>query len=167
VNLIRALEMNAGNTATAETTERLCATLQLLHMKANFTIKKLEVLYNGKTIDLHNNFDLIRIEHFVKDNSVMLYWIKSTGAWAVSEAYQQVTIIHEGVSFFTILPASGELPIHENSSLEAVTFYPSSNRNENEFFLDQEEPLGEDDIIYAFVGGMTIRVGCDEVILQT
>jgi hypothetical protein len=136
-------------------------------MKTNFRIKNLEVLYKGKAIDLHNNFNLVRIEHSVADNSVTLNWVKSTEAWAVSEEYQQITILHQGVSFFTILPGSGDFGNNEDSCLEAVSFYPSLTRNENEFFLDQEEPRDEDDIIYTFVGGMIIRIGSDEVILKT
>ena len=73
-------------------------------MKTNFSIKCFrEIQYDGREIDLHNNFDLVTVEHSVEHRSVTLNWIKSTEDWAIAEEYQKLTIVHKGVSFFTIL----------------------------------------------------------------
>jgi hypothetical protein len=54
---------------------------------------------------------------------------------------------------------------YDRQTLSEVTFFPSSERDEMEQFLNQMEPDEDDDIIYTFIGEQILRIGCENVIL--
>jgi len=78
---------------------------------------------------------------------------------------EKVTIMHEGVDYFKVLPASQAMSDADSQTLSEVSFFPSNEREEDRRFMDQNLPGEDDDIIYSFIGNQVIRIGCQEATL--
>lgn len=133
-------------------------------MKINFQLTKNYALnYQGRHIDLHNNFDFIKIEFSVETMMLILRWRMATGNWVQQDELPCLTLIHKNVSYLNILPRNSSMPLSEDSCLSDITFWPSSSRAINDSITDQNLPNEEDDILYIFQSGQIIRVNCKEI----
>src|SRR5574337_1015696 len=132
-------------------------------MRANFRITdNYAVNYEGKHIDLHNNFDFTGFEYSIATMTLVLSWVKSSGDWVAQNELRHLRFVHRNVSYLTILPRDPETPLSEDFCLSDVTFFPSSMRDDNESILSQDLPIEEDDVLYIFQSGQTSRVHCEE-----
>jgi hypothetical protein len=135
-------------------------------MKANFKIENFrDILFEGKYFDLHNNFKFESFHYDLESAQVTLEWVKDIGNWIPDSEFETVTITHTGVLYFKVLPTSENASLYDRQTLSEVTFFPSSERDEMEQFLNQMEPDEDDDIIYTFIGEQILRIGCENVIL--
>ncbi|GAA4325453.1 hypothetical protein [Flaviaesturariibacter amylovorans] len=137
-------------------------------MKANFEIELFrDIRFENRHIDLHNNFLFEGFNYDLAKAQVTLHWVKDTGDWISSDELAAIAITHFDVTFFKVQPMSETVPLIDSQTLSEVTFYPSDERNEDERFLDQSVPDVDDDIIYSFLGGQIIRIGCSVATLQS
>lgn len=127
-----------------------------------------EVLYNGQEIDIHNNFDFVGYEYKIANRELILKWIKSERVLFKEDEFSKLRLIHSNVSFLSISYDSKnyEFPDDDNC-LSEVTFFPSTERETNNEFVDQNKPNDNDDIIYTFQSEHFIRVGCESILLIT
>jgi hypothetical protein len=137
-------------------------------MIVNFEVIDFYALfYNGKQLDVHNNFDFIGYEYKISGRELILKWIKSDGNWIKEDEFSKLTLIHSNVSFLNVSYDNKDYEFPENDiCLSEVTFFPSALRMTNNKFIDQRKPNENDDIIYTFQSGHFIRVCCESVELK-
>jgi hypothetical protein len=136
-------------------------------MVVNFEIKEnYALLYGGRHIDLHNNFDFVDYNYSNALRQLVITWKKAEGKWVNADELQKLTLIHTNVSFVHVsYDHSYEYP-NDDRCLADLSFYPSSDRQTNDRIISQNKPDVDDDIIYSFQSGSFIRVGCNAIELS-
>src|SRR4051812_46121520 len=133
-------------------------------MKVNFEIKdSMALIFKGAYFDLHNNFDFSHFAYTVDSQLLVLTWLKSGENWAINEQVSKLAIIHKAVSFLSVTARDPAYPLSDDTCLADITYFPSSERHMNDRTTDQPVPDFDDDLLYIFQSGQTIRVNCDEV----
>jgi hypothetical protein len=133
-------------------------------MQANFSIHEhYAITYNGRHIDLHNNFHFTGYSYTVAERKLELYWIKGSGNWIAEDELPKLKITHTNVFFLNIgyNNLSYDYP-DDDKCLGEITFFPASERTVNNAIINQWEPNEGDDIIYIFETEHFIRIGCDK-----
>jgi hypothetical protein len=70
-------------------------------MKVNFDIiDNYALTYEGRHIDLHNNFDFIGFDYNVAEREVRLNWKKSSGEWVDKNKIFTITSFHTKYRLF-------------------------------------------------------------------
>jgi len=138
-------------------------------MLANFEIEGSTALkYEGRHIDLHNNFDFIDYNYISTHQVLKITLAKSLGDWVDKTEYSKLTLIHYNVFFLNISYDNKEFQFpHDDKALADISFFPSSDRGINDRVTCQANPDKDDDIIYMFQSDHYIRVGCDKIELIT
>jgi len=134
-------------------------------MKVNFEIEdNYAVQFQGRHIDLHNNFEFVEIRDF--QNQIEIEFKKSDGDWVSKEEPNELLFSFKEVSYK--YEEDGEdSPIPEDwKVLGELTFFPSNMRDVNDGIIPQNLPNKEDDILFFFENGRLIRINCDEVELK-
>jgi hypothetical protein len=136
-------------------------------MTVNFEIEENYALtYNGRHIDLHNNFNFIGCDYQITDRQLTLTWTRSKGDWVKEDELSKLTLIHYNVFFLSVGYDNKEYEYPEDDRcLAAISFFPSTDRQINNGTIPQDKPKERDDIIYIFETDHYIRVGCDKVVL--
>lgn len=134
-------------------------------MKVNFGIENNYALsFNGKHIDLHNNFNFLGFEYDVTKMTAILRWEKSTEEWANRETITGLSICHRNVTYMHVIPRDSEMPTTEDSCLKDITYLPVELRNdEDEFVLSSKFPEPNQDIVYRFQSEQCITINCHEI----
>lgn len=134
-------------------------------MIVNFEIENNYALsFNGKHIDLHNNFNFWGFEYDVTKMTAILRWEKSTEQWAIRETITGLSICHRNVTYMHVTPRDSEMPTTEDSCLKDITYLPIELRNnEDEFVLSSKLPEPNEDIVYRFQSEQCITINCHEI----
>ncbi len=136
-------------------------------MRVNFEIKdNYAIAFQGRHIDLHNNFDLESFHYNVVNKEFELNWKKAEGDWVSGNELETISITHKNVNFLRIIEADSEMPDSEGNCLMDLTYYPAISREENDSIVFQSVPKDNDDIIYTFQNGQVIRINCEEIELK-
>jgi hypothetical protein len=131
-------------------------------MKTNFAITdNYGINFESSLIDLHNNFDFVQYNYKVNEAELILSFRKAIGNWISENEFEQLLLVHRGVSEFLIENENK----HYSDSIVDLTFYPTNEKEISNLML-QENATDGDDIIYNFESGQTFRVNCDEIELQ-
>jgi hypothetical protein len=136
-------------------------------MTSNFELNEnWSITFEGRHIDLHNNFDFIGYDYDISKRQMILNWTKSKGDWILENELNNLSVIHSNVNFLNIMydNVQYEFP-DDDKCLEFISFFPSADRSSNHGFISQVKPEETDDIIYSFETGHFIRIGCDNVVL--
>ena len=91
---------------------------------------------------------------------------RGTGTWIQQNELDTIQFLHSGISFLNIQKVGENDYLEDSKTLSEITFYPSSERNENDNFMERSSPEPADDLIYSFLQGKLIRINCEEVSLQ-
>ena len=137
-------------------------------MTVNFELKDFTaVTYEGRHIDLHNNFSFTGYEYNVAARRLVLRWEKADGSWVDEHEFSKLIFTHENVTFLHISYDNevNEYP-EDDPCLDGISYFPSSDRATNDGLMEQPLPQEGDDIIYLFEPGHFIRVCCAELILS-
>jgi hypothetical protein len=136
-------------------------------VKVNFKIiTSTEIAYDSRHIDLHNNFDFVAFDYNFPQRKLSVHLKKSNGDWVQEDELENIVFIHRDVSFININFNNPLDSIKDDSTLEFISYFPKSDRNTNDSFINQEYP-NEDDILFSFVNQQFIRVDCKQVELIT
>ena len=137
-------------------------------MDVNFEIIENQFLkFDSVLIDLHNNFDLTILNYQVKEENLVLRWIRSNGSWVSSNEFSYIELIHKKVNYLMLHPSEPNAFLGDNTSVSELGYFPSSQRNINDCFNINTLPEEGDDIIYAFESGQIIRINCLSINLLT
>jgi hypothetical protein len=137
-------------------------------MIVNFEIhENVHLHYNGRVIDLHNNFDFISFNYDVKSRELKLTFMKSSGDWVEEEELSSVVIVHSNVFYYALGYDNEiyEFP-EDDKSLAGITFIASSEREINNELYSRVKPESGDDVLYIFETEHYIRIGCDNIVLS-
>jgi hypothetical protein len=133
-------------------------------MKTNFAIEKnYALVYNGRLLDLHNNFDITSIVYDLARKEFKILWCKTNGDWVSTDEADKLELIHRSVSHLYISDKDERGHMEDDSSLDDVTFYQSSHRNELHNIIDRPTPSVGDDILYTLQSGRKIQLCCEEI----
>ena len=133
-------------------------------MKVNFDIENNHaLLYNDIHLDLHNNFDFIGFSYDVLQRQLIFRWVKAIGDWTINQKYDKLVLIHKKITFMKLVSKDEDSNESDETTLGEVTFSPSSLRDINDSMAPQTKPNYDDDIIYFFETGETMRINCDEI----
>lgn len=136
-------------------------------MIVNFDIKDNFALnYEGREVDLHNNFDFIGFDYNVAERQVQLRWKKPVGHWVDNNEISSLCLIHKAVNYLMVIEQDENSTYADDSCLGEITFVPSTLRDLNDIIVPQSEPSEEDDILYLFENGQRIRIHCKELELR-
>lgn len=136
-------------------------------MKVNFDITDNHALnFEGRYIDLHNNFDFVGFDYNVVGREIKLNWKKSSGDWVDKNELSSLFLAHKAVSFLKVIDQDENSNYDDDSCLGEVTFFPSTAREINDSIVPQSKPNDGDDIIYFFENGQRIRIHCEQIELS-
>jgi hypothetical protein len=137
------------------------------NMTSNFKILNfIEVEFEGREFDLHNNFSFITYSHDKQTDELKIYFDKSNGKWVPKDELDKLTFTLSKIHYLTAIDPKPEL-IADDGCLSGITFYYSNDREDNSSLLDRQQPESQDDIIFTFESNRVIRVNCDTVTLKT
>ncbi len=136
-------------------------------MKVNFDITDNYALnFQGRHIDLHNNFDFVGFDYNVLEREIKLNWKKSSGDWVDINELSNLVLTHKTVTFLKVIDQDEESNYEDDSCLGEITFFPSTAREINNSIVPQSKPNDGDDILYFFENGQRIRIHCEQVELS-
>lgn len=138
-------------------------------MKTNFEIEdNYAIRVNGRLIDLHNNFDFIKMADNPDNNEIHLTFIKSNGSWVQKNEFSQVTFLLSNLTYKYFGNGDSDNYSEDSKCLSDISFFPSDLREINDSITYQSEPNEYDDLIFLFQDGKVVRVNCEkaEVLLK-
>jgi len=116
------------------------------------------LVWEERTIDLHNNFEFDRFDYSVKDGVVSLSWRRCDGDWVADDDPALVRIIFTSVNFLKMeagLCAESDDP----STLEYGGYLSTEDAEVLNGCLERDEVHGDYHFIFGFEGGMTLKIG--------
>jgi len=136
-------------------------------MKVNFDIIDNHALnFEGRHIDLHNNFDFVGFDYNVTEREIKLFWKKSSGDWVDKNELSSLVLTHKVVTFWKVINQDEKSNYDDDNCLGEITFFPSTAREINDSFVPQKKPNAGDDILYFFENGQQIRIHCEQIELS-
>ncbi|MGI4752036.1 MAG: hypothetical protein ACRYFB_15490 [Janthinobacterium lividum] len=133
-------------------------------MKINFEITDNYGLnYEGRQIDLHNNFDFVGFDYNVANREIKLNWIKSIEEWIDKDELSSLVLIHKAVTFLKVIEQDEKSTYNDDSCLGEITFFPSTAREFDDSLIAQSKPNVGDDIKYFFENGQRIIIHCEQI----
>lgn len=133
-------------------------------MIVNFEISDNYALnYEGRHIDLHNNFEFVGFDYNVPDRKIGLSWKKAIGSWVDQNELLTVSLIHTGVTYLKVVEQDENSIYEDDCCMENITFMPSTFREENDSIIPQPTPNDGDDIMFIFENGQRIRIHCNRI----
>ncbi len=133
-------------------------------MSSNFALYQNHAIhFEGKHLDLHNNFDFEGFSYDLDKRALVLSWKRTEATWVPADNPYKLTIAIYEVAFLKITPRASDAPFSEDTCLMDWTYYASSEREEDECSYEQEKPTENDDIIFKFQSGQIIRAKGREV----
>jgi hypothetical protein len=136
-------------------------------MKVNFDITDNYALnFEGRHIDLHNNFEFVGFDYNVADREIKLYWKKSNGDWVDKNEFSSLVLTHITVTFLKVIDQDEKSNYEDDSCLGEISFFPSTAREFEDSMIPQSKPNDGDDIKYFFENGQQIIIHCDQIELR-
>jgi len=136
-------------------------------MKVNFDIADNHALnFEGRHIDLHNNFDFAGFDYNVADREIKLNWKKSNGDWVDKNEFSSLVLTHRAVTFLKVIDQDEKSNYEDDSCLGEISFFPSTAREFEDSIIPQSKPNDGDDIKYFFESGQIIIIHCDQIELS-
>lgn len=132
-------------------------------MIVNFEIEdNYAVNYQGRHIDLHNNFELVSIRNL--NDQIDIEFIQSKGDWIDENELKGLLFEFKGITFK--YEQEGEADSVDWKILGELSYFPSNLRDVNDSIVPQKIPKNDDDIIFFFENGKSIRINCKEIELK-
>jgi hypothetical protein len=136
-------------------------------MKVNFDITDNHALtFEGRHIDLHNNFDFLGFDYSVADRELKLTWSKSTRDWIDTHEISGLVLTHKAVTYLIITDQDEKSNFDDSRCLGEITFFSSTAREINDSIVPQSTPNDGDDVLYFFENGQVIRIHCEQIELK-
>ncbi len=92
-------------------------------MREDFVINAIDLVCEGWSLDLHNDYDFTGVEYSVAERRVTLSWRRSGREWVNPELPVGLVLTYGGVSRFQVMPRDAEMPFTEDSCLASAGFW--------------------------------------------
>jgi hypothetical protein len=134
----------------------------------NFSLgnDNISVITDGSYLDLHNNFDLAGYDYNVVNNSLQITFKKSLGEWAKKDVFGNLKFKFSKVSLIKINGEGLLNNLNDNNCLDIIGFSSPDLKDDMESFPGNNEFKSENDMIFIFVTGHSIKIHSDSVILE-
>lgn len=124
----------------------------------NFTLEQgYALVVEGKTFDLHNNYDFIRFSYSSTKSEVVLLWRRSKGDWVEPDAPTFIKIVFSGTTFLKTVYEAGD-DVSPTSTLEFAGYLRTDDVPTMNGYLERTEIAGDYHLIFGFDGGMAIKL---------
>lgn len=134
-------------------------------MTTNFKILTFtEIEFDGRSLDLHNNYSFVSVLKNKTTNQVIIYFEKAQGDWVPENELTKLAFTLSNIHYLELIEPLPER-ILDDHCLAGITFFDSDDRKENYALIDQPLSKTGDDIIFTFESDRVIRANCDSVIL--
>ncbi|WP_426492393.1 hypothetical protein [Hymenobacter sp. 102] len=118
----------------------------------------ISIEWSGIYLDIHNCFDFVGLQHQVADQTVILFWQRSSESWAQSTPVGGFKLIFNQTTYFRIAPRDAEYPLTEDTCLRDLSFVPQTERDDfdNVYFLKERSQT--DDLKFVFQSEFGIKL---------
>jgi hypothetical protein len=124
-------------------------------MQRNFTITStVELLCDGQSYDLHNDFDAVKIEHDLAQNALTVWW-RATGTHA--NVPDLVCIRFTLLQSLDLKGIDQSMPREEDRRLSFMGYLRPDDESMDGFLPEEMAKEGYR-MIFCFEGGLTIKV---------
>ncbi len=134
-------------------------------MLTNFEIHDLIYVYfDGHEIDLHNEYDFIAEKVMITKTEIRLLFQK-TDNLLLNPPFEFLQFNAYNYSYL-LNKAPDQDQIWNDTCIDGITYYPSSEREIHNALIDQRAAKEEDDLIFNFMSNRIIRIGAERIILE-
>ena len=119
----------------------------------------------GTFLDLHSNFDFVKLEYNIEERIVELDWKKCSGEWAKLEQYERLKLIFKSVEIFSVNSRDSEKPFTEDDSLSYIGYLHPDDLSLMEGFLPPEQSEDNYHMILGFESGLVLKIYSESVLL--
>jgi hypothetical protein len=102
--------------------------------------------YDGRDIDLHNDFDFEGFDYNVAERQIRLCWKKMSGPWVAKDEFSSLVLTHKAVNYLMVVEQDENSTYEDASCLGEITYVPLTIRKLNDIIVPQAKPNGADDI---------------------
>ncbi|MBC7864156.1 MAG: hypothetical protein IAF38_14360 [Bacteroidia bacterium] len=132
-------------------------------MRTNFEIKSFtEIEFEGKLLDLHNNFSFVSDSFDKNQNALKLSFKKASGNWVPQNELKNLTFIFAQINYLKAIAPKPE-NAEDDHCLAGITFFNSEDRMENYSLTEKPFPGPDDDIIFTFESDRVFRINCEAI----
>lgn len=124
------------------------------------------LVWDGRTIDLHNNFDFDRFDYSATDGTISLSWRRCEGDWVADDDPASVQVIFASVHFLKVEVGPCAEPAVP-STLEYAGYLSAEDVTIMNGCLERNEVQGDYHFIFGFEGGMTVKIGARSGYVET
>ena len=128
-------------------------------MQTNFLLfENYAIKLGDKHLDLHNNFDFKGFSFEIDTRKLILDWNGRNADWVPKDNPSTLSITVFAVDYLKVIPRNVDIPFTEDNCLIDLTYYPSSDRQDDESIVMKETPSDDDDLIFKFESDQIVRV---------
>jgi len=128
-----------------------------------FQLLDIYLTLDGKSHDLHNDFDFRRFSYDLKERTLSLEWTRSSRDGPARLSPQAIEVAMSGVSHFAASPRRHDLPYTEDDCLDCVSYVEPSASVEESFTT--EAPLEDQwHFAFQFMSGLVLRVQAERAV---
>ena len=124
------------------------------------------LIWDGRRIDLHNNFLFDGLDYSVKDGAVSLSWRRSQGQWVDEIDPPRFKIVFTNVGLLRMEASLGPEPSGP-TTLEFAGYLNAADEGVMNGFLERNEVSESYHFIFAFEGGLAIKIGASAGYVDT
>ncbi|QDO85226.1 hypothetical protein FM037_20765 [Shewanella psychropiezotolerans] len=132
----------------------------------NFKIvDSIAIEFTGTFLDLHSNFDFVKLAYNIEERTVELDWKKCSGEWAKLEQYKKLKLVFKSVDIFRVNPRDSEKPFSEDDCLSYIGYLHPDDLNLMEGFLPSEQSEDNYHMVLGFESGLVLKIYSELVLL--
>ena len=123
----------------------------------------ISIKWAGIYLDLHNCFDFVGLQHQVTDQTVTLFWQRSSESWAQSVPIAGFKLVFHQTAYFRVLPRDAEYLLTADTCLRDLSFVPQTEQDDFEnlyFIADRNET---DDLRFSFQSEFGVKLNARTV----
>ena len=131
----------------------------------NIDIDSIALDFNGKYLDLHNNFDFREFNYDITAQQVELKWTRSHENWA-NETICGFKLVFRSVSFFKLRERDITVSPKEDTCLSHIGFLSQDQRDNYDSVTVLKFVTENDDLNVGFESGIALKINCNYVDLN-
>jgi len=128
-------------------------------------IDSIGIELDGVYLDLHSNFDFVKLSYDIDGRCVEFDWNKNAGDWAHKEQFERLKLIFKSVDIFCVHPRDSEKPFSEDDCLSYIGYLHPDDLSLMNGFLPPEQSEENYHMILGFESGLVVKIFSKSVVL--
>ncbi len=121
-------------------------------------VDSIAIEIDGVYLDLHSNFDFIKLSYDIGKRCVELEWNKCSGEWAKAEKNERLKMVFKSVDVFRTHSRDSKKPFSEDACLSYIGFLHSDDLAIMDGFLPAEDSDENYHMILGFESGFAVKI---------